>query len=117
MKTTALRFLGFSAFIFSVFISSATAQVPQSSNQTVTPEVLRTREVVEKVLGESNRNFRNGLQAFRENRRSDAGQNFDKAVETFLYSTLNIQRDPKLSACYNQLIETVYRIEFPNDAQ
>ena len=44
-----------------------------------------------------------------------AGEKFNKSVEVFLYSTLNIQREPKLQACYNQLIETIYRIEFPSE--
>jgi len=118
MKTTAVRSLGFTAFIFLIFAISTSAQVaPQSSNQTVTPEVQRAQEVVNKVLDDSGRAFREGLQAFKENRRSDAGMSFDKSVEVFLYSTLNVQKDQKLSTCYNQLIETVYRVEFPTDAQ
>src|SRR5947207_14600603 len=117
MKTTALRSLGFSALIYSIFALSAVAQMPQPNNQTVTPEIQRSREAINKVLDDSGRYFRDGLQAFKENRRSDAGQNFDKSVEVFLYSTLNIQKDQKLSSCYNQLIETVYRVEFPADAQ
>jgi len=118
MKTTAVRSLGFTAFIFLIFAISTSAQVaPQSSNQTVTPEVQRAQEAVNKVLDDSGRAFREGLQAFKENRRSDAGTSFDKSVEVFLYSTLNVQKDQKLSTCYNQLIETVYRVEFPTDAQ
>ena len=117
MKTTVLRSLSFTAIILSVFALSGVAQIPQSNNQTITPEVQKAQDAVNKVLGDSGRFFRDGLQAFKDNRRSDAGQNFDKSVEVFLYSTLNIQRDAKLSSCYNQLIETVYRVEFPADAQ
>lgn len=54
------------------------------------------------------------MTALKENRRSDSGESFDKSVEVFLYSTLNIQKDPKLQSCYNQLIDTVYKIEFPS---
>jgi hypothetical protein len=103
MKTTIVRSLSFTALIFSVLVFSVGAQVSQSNNQTVTPEVQKAQEAVNKVLEDSGRYFRDGLQAFKENRRSDAGQNFDKSVEVFLYSTLNIQRDGKLSGCYNQL--------------
>jgi membrane-bound lytic murein transglycosylase D len=118
MKTTALRSLSFTAFLVSVLtLAIGAQQVPQSNNQTVTPEVQKAQEAVNKVLVDSGKYFRDGLQAFKENRRSDAGENFDKSVEVFLYSTINIQRDGKLSACYNQLIETVYRVEFPTDAQ
>ena len=117
MKTTIVGSLSFTALILLVLALSIGAQIPQSNNQTVTPEVQKAQEAVSKVLEDSGRYFRDGLQAFKENRRSDAGQNFDKSVEVFLYSTLNIQRDGKLSGCYNQLIETVYRVEFPTDAQ
>ena len=57
------------------------------------------------------------MDALKAKRRSDSGAAFDKAVETFLMSTLDVQRDKSLQSCYNQLIETVYRIEFPNGSQ
>lgn len=117
MKTTTFRILSFTAFIILVFAFPARAQYPASGNQTVTPEIEKARQAVNKVLDDSGRNFRDGLQAFKDNRRSDAGQSFDKSVEVFLYSTLNIQKDQRLSSCYNQLIETVYRLEFPTEAQ
>ena len=117
MKTTVVRSLGFTAFIFLFLAITISAQMPQSNNQTVTPEVQKAQEAVSKVLDDSGRSFREGLQAFKENRRSDAGASFDRSVEVFLYSTLNVQKDQKLSSCYNQLIETVYRVEFPTDAQ
>jgi len=117
MKTTVARSLSFTAFIFIFFANAVSAQMPQSNNQTVTPEVQKAQEAVSKVLDDSGKFFREGLQAFKESRRSDAGTSFDKSVEVFLYSTLNVQKDQKLSSCYNQLIETVYRVEFPTDAQ
>ena len=117
MKTTVARSFSFTAFIFIFFVFAVSAQMPQSNNQTVTPEVQKAQEAVNKVLDDSGKFFREGLQAFKENRRSDAGTSFDKSVEVFLYSTLNVQKDQKLSSCYNQLIETVYRVEFPVDAQ
>lgn len=72
---------------------------------------------INKVLEDAGKNFRDGMHAFKANKREESGEKFDKAVETFLMSTLNIQRDQKLQACYAQLIETVYRIEFPADTQ
>ncbi|HKP70034.1 MAG TPA: transglycosylase SLT domain-containing protein [Pyrinomonadaceae bacterium] len=82
-----------------------------------TPEVERAQAQVNKVLEDSGRHFRDGLDAFKANQRSESGARFDKSVEVFLYSTLNIQKDQKLQTCYSQLIETIYRIEFPSDAQ
>ena len=117
MKTTALRSFSLSAFILAIFAGLVSAQIPQTNNQTVTPEVQKTQEAIAKILEDSGRFFREGIQAYKENRRGDAGENFDRSVEVFLYSTINVQRDQKLSSCYNQLIETVYRVEFPTDAQ
>ncbi len=82
-----------------------------------TAEIENAQTRINKVLFDSGKLFREGMTAVKEKRPSDAAQNFNKSVEVFLYSTLNIQKEQKLQACYNQLIETVYRIEFPSDSQ
>jgi len=82
-----------------------------------TDEVKAAQAQYNKVLEDAGRNFKDGLEAFKANKRADSGARFDKAVEVFLYSSLNIQRDGRLQGCYQQLIETVYRLEFPNSAQ
>lgn len=119
MTKTLYKVLSFTALI--IFISSlpVIGQVTSStsSNQTRTPEIARAQDAVNGVLNDSGRLFKEGLFAFKDNRRSDAGEKFNKSVEVFLYSTLNIQKDAKLQGCYNQLIETIYRIEFPSEAQ
>lgn len=119
MKTTVSKVLGFTALIIFISNIAAVGQITTStsSSQTRTPEVARAQEAVVKVLDNSGRLFKEGLLAYKDNRRSDAGEKFNKSVEEFLYSTLNIQKDQKLQGCYNQLIETIYRIEFPSEAQ
>ncbi|MBA2335919.1 MAG: transglycosylase SLT domain-containing protein [Acidobacteriota bacterium] len=119
MKSTIYKALSFSAFIFLALTSIASGQITSStsSRENITPAVLRAQDAVNKVLVDSGSYFKEGMSALKENRRSDSGANFDKSVEIFLYSTLNIQKDQKLQTCYSQLIETVYRIEFPSDAQ
>jgi LysM repeat protein len=103
--------------IILIFAGSAFAQLTGTDGRTITAEVQKTQEAVAKVLEDSGRFFREGLQAYKENRRGDAGESFDRSVEVFLYSTINVQRDQKLSSCYNPLIETIYRLENPTDAQ
>ena len=88
----------------------------RSNDQTVTPEVTQTQDAVNRVLQQSGAAFKDGLTAFSQDNRQIAGQKFNKAVEAFLESTLNVQSQPKLKACYDQLIDTVYFIEFPTDA-
>jgi Soluble lytic murein transglycosylase and related regulatory proteins (some contain LysM/invasin domains) len=119
MKSTYFKLFSFTAFIVLVFNLVVAGQITSSTSngETRTAEVAQAQNAVNKVLDDSGKYFREGMQAFKENRRSDAGDNFDKSVETFLLSTLNIQKDQKLQGCYNQLIETVYRIEFPAQGQ
>ncbi len=82
-----------------------------------TEQNLQAQQAVRAVLDDSGRNFHEGMVALKANRRSDSGSAFDRSIETFLMSTLDIQRDKALQVCYNQLIETIYRIEFPNVSQ
>lgn len=119
MKIIGYKFFSFAAFLIIVFNSLGLAQTTssRSSNDTRTAEIAKAEDAVNLVLAESGKSFREALQAYVENRRSEAGLKFNKSVETFLYSTLDIQRDQRLQGCYNQLIETVYRIEFPLDTQ
>ncbi len=119
MKKNIYRFLSLTAFIFLVFSSISTAQVTSStsSNGTRTAEVAAAQVAIAKVLSDSGNSFKEGIDAYINNNRSVAGEKFNKSVEVFLYSTLNIQKDAKLQGCYNQLIETIYRIEFPSDSQ
>ena len=96
--------LALSAFIVLVFSISASAQ---------TAEVVSAQAQVNRILEDSSKHFRDGMTAFSQSRRVDAGEKFDDAVEVFLSSTLNIQGNGQLQSCYTQLIETVYRLEFP----
>lgn len=94
----------YAAILIATFVSVPIAQ---------TVEVLEGQKQVSRILAESGKHFLEGLRTLRAHRRQESGAHFNKSVETFLLSTLNIQRDPKLQACYSALVETVYRIEFP----
>jgi LysM repeat protein len=108
MKSTVCSLFVTLALITSLGVDSANSQ---------TAEVLNAQAQVNKVIEEAGKNFREGLDDLKANRRQESGHKFDKSVETFLLSTLNIQRDQRLQTCYAQLIETVYRIEYPSDNQ
>ncbi len=119
MRIAVYKLLAVSAFAILSFSAAGSAQVTssQSSNATTTPEVARAQESVNKVLLDAGTSFKEGLTSFVDGNRQSAGEKFNRSVEVFLYSTLNIQREARLQNCYNQLIETVYRVEFPSDAQ
>ena len=117
MKKGIFRFFSITTALFFALSSIVSAQVTSSvsSNETRTQDVIKAQDAVNSVLLYSGISFKEGLLAYEDNKMSDAGEKFNKSVEAFLYSTLDIQRQPKLQNCYNQLIETVYRIEFPSD--
>ena len=110
MKSTLY---GISLILTFVFCGSGVAVFGQSTPD----EVVKAQAMYNKVLDDSGRYFKEGLDALRSNKRENSGEKFDKAVEVFLYSALNIQRDARLQGCYSQVIETIYRIEYPNNAQ
>jgi len=100
--------------IFSLFSILVTGALPQTFAQSTPDEV---RVLQSKILSDSGRYFYQGLEVYKSNKREESGEKFDKAVEVFLYSSLNIGRDQKLQTCYSQVIESIYRIEYPNNAQ
>src|SRR5689334_17817733 len=108
MKTAVYKGFSISALIIFALSSFISGQ---------TPEIEKAQAQVNKVLEDSGRHFRDGLTALKSNQRSESGARFDKSVEVFLYSTLNIQKDQKLQACYSQLIETIYLMEFPSETK
>ncbi len=108
------------AFLAAILLSgSAFGQVTstRSSNDTRTLAITRAQDAVNDVLIRSGISFKEGLLAYEDRKLLDAAEKFNRSVEVFLTSTLNIQREGRLQGCYNQLIETVYRIEFPIDSQ
>lgn len=102
------------AIILLLMTSTVAAQIlvePRPS------EVDKAQAAVNEVIVKAGMFFKEGLIFFEDRKLSDAGDKFNKSIETFLYSTLNTQSQSKLQNCYNQLIETVYRIEFPTANQ
>lgn len=118
MKTYLFKVFSLTAILIFISASVAFGQMTSTSssgrNNTKTQEVEQSQSQVNLVTDKAGAYFKEGLSALKDNLRPQAGEKFDKAVETFLYSTLNVQRNTKLSNCYNQLIETIYRIEFPS---
>ncbi|MFN0279032.1 MAG: transglycosylase SLT domain-containing protein [Pyrinomonadaceae bacterium] len=107
MKFSIYKVLGFTALVFCLFCSFVSAQTPE--------EVIKTQNAVNKILLDSGISFKEGLLAYEDKRFSDAGEKFNKSVEVLIYSNLIQDRKLKLQGCYDKLIETIYRIEFPSN--
>jgi len=84
-----------------------------------TDETRRAEEQMRLLIEKSGGEFKAGLAALEDNRRPAAREKFDRSIEVFLMSGINLNSNNNSRAreCYNQLIETIYRIEFPNDKQ
>lgn len=110
MKTSLLKVFSFTAILFLILGLNAFAQTPESR---------QAEQQIKILLDKAGTSFKEGLTALQDNRRSAARDKFDKSVEIFLMSGINLNSNNNAAArdCYNQLIETVYRIEFPNEKQ
>ena len=119
MKINLTRFFNITAIIIFAFSSLIQAQITSSTSSgrnSGKPDLAQQAEAqVLKITDDAGRYFKQGLFHLQDNRRSEAREDFDKSVEVFLISGVDVQRNQTLRECYSQLIETVYRMEFPNN--
>lgn len=105
------------AYLYKVFSLTAILIFVSAVSFGQTPEAQQAEARVNQITQDSGRYFKQGLLNIQDNRRSQAGEDFDKSVEVFLMSSVNVNSNQKLQTCYSQLIETVYRMEFPSVQQ
>lgn len=112
LKTSS--FLALILFISSSFLQAQITSNTSSRDNSKTEQAKQAELRIRQVLERSGTKFNEGLNALVDNRRDLARESFDKSVEEFLLSDINVQTNENLRVCYNELIETVYRMEFPN---
>lgn len=121
MKTHLYKVFSLTAFLLllsnSIVFAQITDSVSSGRNDAKTPEAVEAEKKVADLTFKSGVSFKQGLLNMQDNRRPQAGEDFNKSVEVFLMSGVNVSRNQKLQTCYNQLIETIYRLEFPSNAQ
>ena len=121
MKIRLFKVFNITAILFFLFSTNIQAQITStvSSGRTdSTTEQARQAEArVRQITDDAGRYFKQGLFHLQDNRRPEAREDFDKSVEVFLMSGVDVQRNQNLRECYSQLIETVYRMEFPSNQQ
>jgi hypothetical protein len=113
-----LRFF-ISTFLLAIISISANAQITGSTSglRNVPTEAAKVEQKVALVTNDAGRYFKQGLLNLQDNRRPQAREDFDKAVEVFLNSSLDVRKNQALQGCYSQLVETVYLMEFPSARQ
>ncbi|MFV0389300.1 MAG: hypothetical protein ACK5NT_11165 [Pyrinomonadaceae bacterium] len=98
-----------------IFAQSTLTESNRDSSKPVS--VTKVEERNAQVLEDSGRYFNQGLYSFIDKNSDEARKQFDSSVEVFLKSGINVERNTVLRECYNSLIETVFRIEFPDPKQ
>lgn len=69
------------------------------------------------ISKQSQEHFQNGVAALNAGRRSEAKSAFDQSIKVFFAAKIDVRKVPRLSDCVEILIETIYRIEFPEPGQ
>ncbi|MEK6335406.1 MAG: transglycosylase SLT domain-containing protein [Acidobacteriota bacterium] len=108
--------LAASAFLFAVALFIPViihAQPGGSSAREIQTEVQKTDPRVDQIIERANDHFRKGKLNLEDNKREQARDEFDKAVDEVLMSGLDVRASQRLQAFYLELVEKVYREEVP----
>src|SRR6266511_3352203 len=111
--TLIARITLFAALVLSAF--GVYAQVPAggSSARDIPTAVQQSEEQVSKVINAAEDHFRKGKLNLEDNKRDQARDEFDKAIDEILMSGLDVRASQRLQTFYLELVEKVYREEVP----
>ncbi|MGH9881235.1 MAG: transglycosylase SLT domain-containing protein [Pyrinomonadaceae bacterium] len=94
--------------------SSTFGQIPAgSSARTIPNEVERASARVSQIIAAAEDHFRKGKLNLEDNKREQAREEFDRAVDSILESGLDVRASQRLQTYYLELVERVYREEVP----
>src|SRR5437764_1743329 len=90
------------------------AQIPGGSSAREIPnEVQKTDGRVDQVIERASDHFRKGKLNLEDDKREQARDEFDKAVDEILMSGLDVRANQRLQTYYLELVEKIYREEVP----
>jgi membrane-bound lytic murein transglycosylase D len=116
MTRTPLRISISALFAATAFFLPAIiqAQIPGGTSAREIPtEVQKADTRVDQVIERANDHFRKGKLNLEDNKRDQARDEFDKAVDEILMSGLDVRASQRLQTFYLELVEKVYREEVP----
>jgi len=100
--------------VASLFISSSVqAQPGGSSAREIPTEVQKNEPRVDQLIERANDHFRKGKLNLEDNKREQARDEFDKAVDEILMSGMDVRASERLQRFYLELVEKIYREEVP----
>src|SRR5216683_5228514 len=89
------------------------AQPGGSSAREIQTEVQKTDPRVDQIIERANDHFRKGKLNLEDNKREQARDEFDKAIDEILMSGLDVRASQRLQTGYLELVEKIYREEVP----
>src|SRR5262245_5958426 len=116
MSASVPRLIARVALLTAVVASAASsfAQIPAASSaRSIPTEVEQTENRVTQIIAKSEDHFRKGKLNLEDNKREQARDEFDRAVDTILESGLDVRASQRLQTFYLELVEKIYREEVP----
>jgi len=104
------------ALLMALVASAATsvAQIPvASSARTIPTEVEQSDGRITQIISRAEDHFRKGKLNLEDNKRNQAREEFDKAIDSILESGFDVRASQKLQTYYLELVERIYREEVP----
>jgi membrane-bound lytic murein transglycosylase D len=94
--------------------ASSFAQIPAASSaRSIPTEVEQTDSRVSQIISKAEDHFRHGKLNLEDNKRQEARDEFDKAVDSILESGLDVRASQRLQTFYLEIVERIYREEVP----
>src|SRR5215211_235689 len=94
--------------------ASSFAQIPvASSARSIPTEVEQSEGRINQVVTRAKDHFRRGKLNLEDNKREQAREEFDKAVDSILESGFDVRASQRLQTYYLELVERIYREEVP----
>jgi len=115
MTRTPIRLVSGAFFAASLFFPAIIqAQGPAGSGgREIQTEVQKADPRIDRVIERANDHFRKGKLNLEDNKRYEARDEFDKAVDEVLTSGLDVRANQRLQTFYLELVERIYREEVP----
>lgn len=104
------------ALLMALAASAATsvAQIPvASSARTIPTEVEQSEGRISLIMTRAEDHFRKGKLNLEDNKRNQAREEFDKAIDSILESGFDVRASQRLQTYYLELVERIYREEVP----
>src|SRR6185503_15746706 len=94
--------------------ATVVAQIPvASSARTIQSEVEQSEGRISQIMTRAEDHFRRGKLNLEDNKREQAREEFDKAIDSILESGYDVRASQRLQTYYLELVERIYREEVP----